>query len=112
MMQNNDSNQPKPAIQKFVPHKSLQQIKEFENPNATFVEFSGEPTVAPNQMQLMPNHTPTHHITASATQTAFLQARVNQARRARPPEPNITVDDDPVSATAQIQARIDAQKKK
>ncbi len=111
-MQELDSNQARPKIQKFVPHKSLQEIREQESPYHSYVDFEGSEIISPNQMQLVsPDKLPAGNVTPSATQTAYLQARVNQARRLHPPEPDQTVVD-PVGVTAQIQAKIDAQKKK
>lgn len=111
-MQEPNSTNSKPRIQKFVPHKTLQEIREQESPYHSYVDFDSGEIISPNQLQLVtPDKLPAGNVTPSATQTAYLQARVNQARRLHPPEPDQTVVD-PVGVTAQIQAKIDAQKKK
>ncbi len=102
-----------PKIRRFVPPKSLREVRDHENPNNIYVDYAAENTISPDQLKLVADRTSSSRVTPSATQTAYLQARVNQARRTNPPKLGDVIDaDDPIAITAQIQAQIDAQKEK
>lgn len=110
-MNDNNTNHFQPTIRRFNPPKSLQEIQELESPYTTYLDYQSEPSISPHQMQLVSDTVRSSSVTPSATQTAFLQARLNQTRRSRPLKTKVS-NGDPVHVTAQIQAQIDMQRKK
>lgn len=110
-MNDNNPNHSRPIIRRFNPPKSLQEIQELESPYTRIIDYQDEPSISPSQMKLISDSTHSGAVSPSATQTAFLQARLNQIRRTKPIKTKVS-DGDPVHVTAQIQASIDMQRKK